>query len=158
MKINRTYIRSDDNANENFVYSGGTAFYQVTADDALEALSQSGGNKFSMQAFKDNGWDAVNIDDMYGSRIINDVLYICQTDGEEIVVGSALVDPEEALDEFDLDELAEYIHRTTPRVILQFLSPYDIIIDDVDNLALELLESGESFKTLVDNYEAFEFD
>lgn len=145
MKI---YIRADSSE------SAKTTFYKVNLDDVISYYENK--NAWIYAAFKYEGFDCLNIKDMYGSKIIDDTLYLCVTNGVDIDVNGESVDPEEALDKYSIDDLSEYIKDATDKVIRDELD--DAVIKDLDNndkyteWALELLNSGFSFVDLVDSY------
>lgn len=129
----------------------GTTFYTITVDAAVHAYENN--NLIVYQALKDYGWDAFDIDKyLIGSAIIDDILYLCVSDGIDLDIdGVGLVDPEEAIDTVDLDSLIDYIKQPTDQEIVKHLTPYDLDEDilDLDTIAEELLASGYTFIEII---------
>lgn len=129
----------------------GTTFYAITIEAAVQAYQDN--NLIVYQALRDYGWDAFDISKyLVGSAIIDDVLYLCVTDGIDLdITGVGLVDPEEAISSVELESLSEYITEPTDKEILKHLTPYDLDDEvlDLDNIAEELLLSGYTFIEIV---------
>lgn len=141
------------NANKNIIQAAtsiGTTYYEVDIDDALDAIEKSDGNIWILSVLRSDGWDALDLDNnLFGSRVIDDKLYICQTDGQDIQVDEELVDPEKALDKYSIEELSAYIQPADDDTITKNITGYEISFSDVEKVAKELLEEGYSFNDIV---------
>lgn len=135
----------------------GTTFYSATVDDIIDAYGDVTLNAWIRQAFVDRGLDAIDYDhNLYGSAIIDDVLYICVTDGYDIEVNGEEVDPEEALSEYTPEDLSDYIKPATAEIIRRNITEYELITPDFESWAIDLLRDGYSFSKLVTDYMEFE--
>ncbi len=115
--------------------NSGTTFYSASADDIIEAYGDVTLNVWVRKAFIERGLDAIDYDsNLFGSKVIDDVLYICVTDGQDIEVDGELVNPEEALEIYTPDELSKYIRPATKEVIRRYITEYEIIIPDFETL------------------------
>lgn len=135
----------------------GTTFYSATVDDIIDAYGDVTLNAWIRQAFVDRGLDAIDYDhNLYGSAIIDDVLYICVTDGYDIEVNGEEVDPEEALSEYTPEDLSDYIKPATAEIIRRYITEYELKTPDFESLAIDLLRDGHTFSKLVTDYMEFE--
>lgn len=133
-----------------------TTFYKITYKKLIEAYEEY--NLFIYELLLDKGMDAIDIDLLYGSAIIDDVLYLCDTDGKDIPVGSKLVDPEKALEECSLEDLASYIKPLTSNEdILKKVTEYEfdqkLLDSNVDDYAIELLKHKHPFAELIEHFQ-----
>ena len=124
----------------------GTVYYKCTLDQIIDALSKEDENLWLQYALKEYGWKALNLDTyMFGSKIINNLLYLCKTDGYYINIDGEEVDPEEALDEYPLDKLAAYIQDFDEGVVRSTISMYDMAVVDLNVIAISMLEDGRDY-------------
>lgn len=124
----------------------GTAYYKCTLDQVIDALSKEDENLWLVYALKEYGWKALNFDTyMFGSKVINNLLYLCKTDGYYINIDGEEVDPEEALDEYPLDKLAAYIQDFDEDVVISTISMYDMAAVNLNNIAISMLEDGRDY-------------
>ena len=145
------------NAAEKPAKHAGTTFYSATVDDIIDAYGDMTLNAWIRQAFVDRGLDAIDYDhNLYGSAVINDVLYICVTDGYEIEVNGEEVDPEESLSEYTPEELSDYIEPATAEIIRRNITEYELKTPDFESWAIDLLRYGYAFSKLVTDYMDFE--
>lgn len=135
----------------NSATSAGTVYYQTELSDAIDALESADGNVFVINELQKHGWKAIDLKhNLFGSAVIDDKLYICNTDGKDILVeDGTLADPENALFEYDTDMLSAYIKLATPDVITKSITGYEVNISDIDSSALDLLKQGVSFVDLI---------
>lgn len=127
----------------------GTTFYQASEED-IKRYYHDSDNCIIEYLIHSRGFEALDLDSMYGSAVIDDMLYICVTDGDYIVVGDDVeVNPEEALETYDLDDLQRYIKPITDTIIRRYVSEYEMKFPDIDDLALEMLEKDYSFTQIV---------
>ena len=127
----------------------GTTYYKITLDEAKSAYEDE--NSIVFGALNLYGWEAINVYRyLIGSEIVDNVLYLCVTDGNEIEADGELLDPEEAMAAVGPDYLQSYISSATPEIIIKQLTPYDLSDDvDIDEVVLNLLEDGYSFYDIV---------
>lgn len=153
MKIYRKSISASVSPAKN----SGTTFYSASADDIIEAYGDVTLNVWVRKAFIERGLEAIDYDrNLFGSKVIDDVLYICVTDGQDIEVDGELVNPEEALEIYTPYELSEYIRPASKDIISRYITEYEIIIPDFDNWAIDLLNDVYDFSKLVKDYQEFE--
>ena len=132
----------------------GTTYYKITLEEAIDAYKDE--NSIVFGALTLYGWEAIDVHRyLIGSDIVDDVLYLCVTDGIDIEIDddwseTGLIDPEEALAAVGPEVLQNYIEPATSEVILKHLTPYDLADNiDLDEIALRLLEDGYTFNTIV---------
>lgn len=130
--------------------SVGTVFYRVTEDAVKEAFHSDKGNIWMAAEFEINSWNCIDADkSLFGSVVIDDVLYLCVTDGQDISVAGDVVDPESALEDYDLEALTSYIQDADESIILKYITEYEIKFEDIDNTAIYLLNEDISFVEIV---------
>ena len=138
--------------------NSGTTFYATTAEDIIKAYDDNSSNIWVRQAFIEEGLDAIDYDNnLFGSVVIGDTLYICVTDGKEIEVNGTLVDPETALTDYTPDDLSEYTKNASADIIKRYITEYEIKSPDFDKWAIDMLNDGVSFSDLVADYEDFDY-
>lgn len=134
----------------------GTTYYTITKDALRKAFGDDSENVWLKAAIEADGFDAIDLDkNLFGSKVIGDTLYLCITDGRDIMVDGIAVDPEEALDEYTPEQLSDFVAHATDKLIRRYITPYEIYEPDFDELAVDLLKGGVSFSRLVDDYEEF---
>lgn len=128
----------------------GTTFYQVSLKELQDFLKDSDANMWMQKAFEEDGFDAIEFKyNLFGSQVIDGFLYLCITDGYDIVVNGKEVDPETALDYYNPEtELSDYVKPATEDIILNNITEYELKPIDFDRWAAELLEDY-SFVDLV---------
>lgn len=145
----RKYIFSaEDSTPEN----PGTTFYIVTLEDVKRAY-QDDDNIIFNYLLNTEGLDAFSLDSLYGSVRIDNFIVICDTDGYDIEINGEMVDPETALDEYDLDDIesAGYVSDDVDdSTIRRYLSKYELATVDIDDIALELLQASHHFDAIVE--------
>lgn len=134
-----------------------TVFYEITLDQLLDYY-ESDSNFVVTAIINQYEFDAFDLSLMYGSAVIEDALYVCVTDGEDIVIDGYKADPEDALEEYDLDELEAFIEPATDEIIKRYASPYEFNLSkiDVDEIAAELLQSGYPLVDIIKNMQAID--
>ena len=131
---------------ESSVNSSGTTFYRVTLDQLADAFAQDNDpNLWMIYAIREFGFNAIKIKDIWGSGLIDDTLYLCKTNGQLLIIKGVEVDPESALEEVSLEDLSEYIEDSTPEIIRKMITDDEFNFQDIDDLALKMLEDGHSF-------------
>ena len=134
----------------------GTTWYPVTLKQFKDFAEDNIENVFLKYAVTYDGFDALDLDLMYGTRIVDDVLYICSSDGKDIRVGNEEVDPEFALDTYTPDELSVYMEDVNDKVLESHTTvndfDKDLLKENLDNAAIEALQGGSDFPKLIENY------
>lgn len=134
----------------------GTTIYEVT-EQMLKDFYADDDNIVTQFIIDDYGFDAFDLSRMYGSKLIGDTLYICVTDGVEILIdtpdGEIEEDPEQLLDIYDIDYLESLIEPATDEILKRYVSYYDFDISkiDLDYVAKELIDAGHHFKQIVED-------
>lgn len=147
---------------QSFFTGVGTTFYPIPAERLLKAFDRARKklNKFFVDIIRYTDLEALNVDEFYGSQIdtVNRVLYLCVTDGKPIKVNGEEVDPEEALDKYTIEDLAEYTEQPSDDLILKHISMYELNpevfdADTIDMIVQDNLEKGVHFKDIVKDYD-----
>ena len=137
----------------------GTTFYYTDLDNVREVLRNNDLNIFAQYWLDQYGWEAINLkDNLFGSQIIDDLLYICVTDGSDMIINGEAVDPEFALEEYGVDACSAYIEPAPDDIITRYISEYEIDVADFEEAAMELLKGGYSFAELYKAAEDYNFD
>lgn len=137
----------------------GTTLYEVTRDQ-LEAFYRDQDNMVATYLVDNYGFEAFDIEHMYGSAIIDDTLYICDTDGDYVIVDDVDVNPETLLEDYDLSQLTEFLRPADEQVLKRYVSLYEMIVPkglSLDDIALELLNAGHHFTTIVEDANQLDF-
>jgi hypothetical protein len=137
----------------------GTTFYEIEPDVFLAAILDADDgdiNIWHKYLAKTQGLESLDIDHMYGSRILkdadgDDALYFCETDGEDIEVDGKQVDPEDALDDYSLEALDDYLEGTAQGQVLHLINDSDFKTPDFDKEIVDALESYD-FVDLAEAY------
>lgn len=132
--------------------NNGTMFYRCTLDQVINAHRDANSNVWLIYALEEYGWNAIDFDhNLFGSALIDDDLYICKTDGYEININGENVDPETALEYYDIEELSGYIENADDDIILHSITTYELSNKlDINELAIQMLNDQYSFLDLVE--------
>lgn len=143
MKISKKLTEAVSGSSVN---PSGTTFYRVSLEQLTDAfVSDNNSNLWMIYSIREFGFDAIKIKDIWGSEVVDDVLYLCKTDGQPLIINDVEVDPESALEDVPLQDLEEYIKDSTPEIIRKMITDYEFNFQDIDDLALKMLEDGHSF-------------
>lgn len=155
MKLKRTSARAITAAT-----SAGTTYYRATLQDVEDAIqNDTAANIWILKSFQELGWDAIDFKHrLFGSQIIDNDLYICETDGRDINVNGDMIDPESALLDYDIRQLSAYVEDATDDIILRYITTYEIKTPDFDKWAPDLLDDGNTFLQLADAAREFDID
>ena len=127
----------------------GTTYYYITEDQLLKFYDKSD-NVIMRYLVSENGFDAFYIEGVPGYAMFDDILYICDTDGADIMVNGKSIDPERALMKYTPDDLSEYEERGTDSIIKRYLSEYELAEFDPNEVVLSMLDTGfADFKEIV---------
>lgn len=130
--------------------SRGTTYYRCSLSEIIDSLSDTDANPWIISELSNYGWDAIDFKhNLFGSRIIDGILYICETNGQDISVNGNNIDPETALNEYSLEDLSNYITKADDKIISSKITGYEIQFKDIDTTAIHLIESGISFQDVV---------
>lgn len=158
MKITKNYVKADstDNAIATKISELGTIFYRISLDDVIKYFDSPKQNVWVWKSFVEEGWNCINFENsLFGSAVDGSDLYLCVTDGMEIDVNGEAVDPELALEEYDLDELSEYILPGNDGIIRRYITDDEINTPKFDKWAPDLLDEGYNFTDIVKDAEEF---
>ena len=144
----KRYIRSAEDAVEDVVEAK-TTYYRVTVKDLLDYFKDK--NVWMWAAFDNEGFDCLDIKSLYGSAIIGDTLFLCETNGVEIEVDGEQVDPETALEDYSISALSKYIKDVTDKAIEKNIDEYVIKGFKYDKWAPDLIKKYD-FTDMVDDY------
>lgn len=144
--LDRTKIIASENVT-------GTIFYEVTPELLEEYTDEDAVNLYVREALRSREFDAINMKKLFGSQIVNGNLYICVTDYNDIEVDGALVDPEDALEEYSIDQLQQYIEPATLKVLHDYVTEYEIDFGDLAQATIDLLEGGYSLRSVFSDYQ-----
>lgn len=135
----------------------GTTWYRVTPLQFSEFIENRESNLFIMYAANTEYFDALNLSQMFGSAVYDEDLYICESDGQPIVVGSDPdVDPETAFEIYTAEDLEAYIQDATEKILLKYITyrefDIDVLSDIQTNAAIEALQGGISLEDVIKAY------
>lgn len=134
----------------------GTTYYTTDVNQILDFLKDEDSNIWLIGAFELDGLDALNLENnLFGSKIIGDILYICVTDGSDININGNMVDPESALDDYDVEELSAYIRPADDEVLRRWITTSEIYEPDMDKIAPILMGEGYYFIDLMEAAKEF---
>lgn len=121
----------------------GTTFYKITLDQ-LKSFYNNEKNIIVRYVIDQYGFEAFDLEHMYGSVLDGDTLYLCVTDGYEISVNGESIDPESALEDYSTEDLSSYIQDGTDEIINRYLSEYELNSISAD-ICTELVQDGYDF-------------
>ena len=134
----------------------GTTYYTTDINQILDFLKDEDANIWLIGSFELEGLDALNLENnLFGSKIIGDILYICVTDGSDININGNMVDPESALDDYDVEELSAYIRPADDEILRRWITPSEIYEPDMNEMAPRLMDEGYSFVDLMEDAKEF---
>lgn len=137
-------------------YIAGTSWYPVSISKFSDFAEDHIENVFLKYTALYDGFDALDLDLMYGTRVIDDTLYICSSDGKAIQVGNEEVDPEFALDNYTPDELHAYMEDVTDNVLISHTTANDfdrkLLEENLRDAAIEALQDFVDFPKLIEDY------
>ena len=120
--------------------SESTVFYPIELDYLIDLLNKRNKNPMLIWMLETMGFDALNLEQLYGSAVVDDVLYLCRTTGDEILIDGKMVDPETAIEEYDIDGIAPYIADPDDNYIARAISPDEAVQPDLEDAAIALLQ------------------
>ena len=119
----------------------GTIYYRVT-EDALKDVLDKSDNFIFRYLVNTKGLNCFDLEDnLLGSMIIDNDLYICQTDGKDISVADTEVDPYDALDMYSIEELSDYIVDADEDIIKSKLTEYELQPIDVNKVCSDMIRN-----------------
>lgn len=133
----------------------GTTYYEIDLDFAITELRKHG-NLFTYMQIKQLGFECIDLSkNLFGSEIIDDKLYICVTDGKDIIVDNYPINPIDASKFYNIDELYDYVETGSSKVVIQYITPYEVPVDNFEESTIELLSEGFSLDQIVKDYEKY---
>ena len=137
-------------------FIAGTSWYPVSMRQFGDFAKDHIENVFLKYTAVYDGFDALDLDLMYGTRVVDDTLYICSSDGKAIQVGNEEVDPEFALDNYTPDELHAYMEDVTDNVLISHTTANDfdrkLLEENLRDAAIEALQYNVDFSKLIEDY------
>lgn len=122
--------------------TSGTVFYRVDKD-LLKKLADESDNTIFQFLVKEYSFNAFDFKkNLFGSGIVNNVLYVCNTDGSDILVNGDEVDPESALEDYNIEELEGYIQDIDVDDLSKYLTYYELDVPDMDGLITNMVKDG----------------
>ena len=135
----------------------GTIFYSVSLEDAISYLQTEQSNLFLLYAIKSIGWDALDIDQFYGGAVLDNVLYMCDTDGSDIDINGQRVSPDDVLLNYDVADIQDYIEIADSKFVKDHITIYEMKKLDsksISQYAKDMLNDDVNFDDVVDDYAA----
>lgn len=152
MKLTKQKITSDTHTT-----TDSTTFYAATLNQVVNTFKSSDTNVWIQKSFTELGWDAIDFkNNLYGSHVVDDILYICVTNGYDVDVNGQTVNPEELLVHYTPDEVSDYIKPATDSIIQKYITEYEIHTPLFDDWAVDMLKSGIPFSELVRDFQDFQ--
>lgn len=139
----------------------GTVFYEITEEVFREAMLNADDNEINIwhkHMVKTQGLESLDYYHMYGSQILEDenedrALYFCVTDGKDIRVNGKMVDPEQALEDYTVQDLSDagYVEGAGEFHIQKLIKDSDFNLPNFDKEISDALESYK-FTDLAEAY------
>lgn len=137
-------------------FIAGTTWYPVSMEQFDDFAEDNIENVFLRYTAYYDGFKALDLDLMYGSRIVDETLYICSSDGKPIQVGNEDVDPEFALDKYTPEDLHAYMEDVTDKILESHTTvndfDQDLLKENMNNAAIEALQGDVDFPKLIEYY------
>lgn len=131
-------------------------FRMITPDAFIDAFKESSNNVWLAAYVEDKIFDVLDLErNLFGSKIIDGVLYYCEKNMDEIEVDGKTIDAEDALDEYSVEELSMYIDVENPMSaddILSTFTYYEMYPIDWDTYAENLIAENSFYKVVSDAY------
>lgn len=126
----------------------GTTWYRVTREQFRDFIENREDNLFVQYTANTNGFESLNLTQMFGSAIYDEELFICVSDGQPITVGQdADVDPETAFEKYTPEELEVYIKDAKDTELTKYITyrefKPELLEEAQTNAAIEALQSGD---------------
>lgn len=128
----------------------GTVFYKITPLEFEDAFDSAEVNAFLQYLALSRGFNAFDLDKMYGSFEYGDDFYLCVTDEYPIIIDGEEVQPEYAYEDYGFDAIANLVQPSTPEIILKYFTTYELEDFDIDEVADRMMNrEGYTFSMLV---------
>lgn len=151
MKITKSKKSEHDHVMITSATNSGTTYYKADLND-VKKIVDGNSNLFVIYSIFEHGFDDIQIDQMPGSYIDGDTIYVCFTNGQDININGEDVDPENAIEEFGLEALSAFVQDAPEDIIISELSPYVFDLDNIEDCASWLLDKGYSLPAIVEAY------
>lgn len=122
--------------------NSGTVWYKITKEQIIE--NSLWGKNVWIEARLD--WypltEALDKEQLEGSFITEDILYLMVSDYHTIIINGEEVEPEEVASEFELDDIADYINESPDAKVIENITDSDIswVGIDINEFAKDLLD------------------
>lgn len=145
MKLSKTSHKSITAAEEKVM---ATLWYRVTMSQFADFIEKDEPNLFVRYTALSNYFDCLDLSQMYGSAIYDHTLYICDTNGQPIIVDNKDdVDPETAFKHYTPEDLQVYIIDADEKILLKYITyremDQELLEDERIDAAIEALQSGD---------------
>ena len=132
--------------------SPGTVFYQITEDE-LQSYYENTKNIVLRYLVNELGFEAFELNNMWGSYLdpSTNTMYYCSTDGYPITIDGNEVEAEDAIEEYGIDAISDYIKEGTDAEIHRFFTEYELAPPDLDDVVYSLLGTGYSFVQILED-------
>lgn len=131
-------------------------FRMITPDAFIDAFIESSNNVWLAAYVKDKVFDVLDLErNLFGSKIIDGILYYCEKNMDKIEVDGKTIDAEDALDEYSIEDLSLYIdveNPMSPEDILSTFNYYEMYPIDWDEYAEDLIKDNSFYKVVSDAY------
>lgn len=139
--------------------SAGTVFYRIP-EETLKQYYKDDRNIVMRYLTATEGFNAFNTDilimDGGGFDDADGSFILCLSDGEPITIDGEEVEPYEALEEYGVEGIQDYIQDGGDEQIRRYFSTYDLAPIDVDDVADGLFHDGWTFTQILDDLEAID--
>lgn len=151
MKIMKSKKSEHDHVMVTSATDYSTVYYKADLDDVKKIVKENS-NPFVVYSIYEHGFEDIQIDQMPGSYIDKDTIYICFTNGKSLNINGEEVDPENAIEELGLESVSAFIQDAPAEIVTHELNPYVFDLDNLEDCASWLLDKGYSLGEIVDAY------
>lgn len=151
MKITKSKKSEHDHVMITSATDYGTVYYKADLSDVKKIVDENS-SLFVVYSIYEHGFDDIQIDQMPGSYIDKDTIYICVTDGKDLNINGEEVDPENAIEEVGLESVSAFIQDAPAEIVTQELDSYVFDLDNLEDCASWLLDNGYSLGAIVEAY------
>ena len=131
-------------------------FRMITPDAFIDAFKESSNNVWLAAYIEDQVFDVLDLErNLFGSKVIDGILYYCEHNLDEIEINGEVIDVEDALDNYSVEELSNYIDVENPMSADEILSTfiyYEMYPIDWNDYAEDLIKENSFIKVVSDAY------
>ena len=123
-------------------FGGNSTWYKIKAEDILKYSSYRNNVWIKYKLEHEPLEKCINLYYMDGSKVYGDTLYYLKTDYSDIEVDGEEVDPVDALDLYELEDLSEYISDILPVEVVRNITDDDILFEnnEIEPMFEELIQ------------------